>query len=185
MKTTLYLVRQGMTTGTGRRAGLDRAGVRQAELTRDFLAVRALDACYATAAPAAVETARIIAEPHGLTPCILEEWRERGDGLAVESDADGRRRSIRFPVAESFGQLQERVAAAIDAVLRHHEGHAVLVAADRRAHLAYLAELMHLTAEQAEPMRLDPCGVSMVVRTPERTAIATLNASFHLQGVAA
>ena len=47
MKTTLYLVRQAA-----------RLGIRQAELTRDFLAVRPLDACYSSPMPRAIETAR-------------------------------------------------------------------------------------------------------------------------------
>jgi broad specificity phosphatase PhoE len=202
MKTTLYLVHQATEADPQRperlpkrrpSTSLDWRGTRQAQLTRDFLAVRSLDACYSSPSERAVRTARIIAEPHGLVPCILAGLDERAACAAGRDDsqtahyldADGVRHAVRFPAEESFAQLQERVAAAIDALLAHHEGHAVLVVAHRRAHLGYLARLLDMTAEQAEPVRLDTCGVSVVVRTGGRTTVATLNASFHLQGAAA
>src|SRR5262245_37748121 len=112
MKTTLYLVRQAAAEATPagparlerRRCDppLGRLGVRQAELTRDFLAVRPIDACFSSPAARAVQTARIIAEPHGLSPGLLEalaEW-DGGDGDGI----DGPR-----PAGESFARVQGRV----------------------------------------------------------------------------
>jgi broad specificity phosphatase PhoE len=208
MKTTLYLVRQAATEanlagparlqGRRRNPPLARLGVRQAELTRDFLAVRPLDACYASPMLRAVETARIIAEPHGLAPTILEglnEWDVGDwDGLDWQTvhylDAEGLRRTVarpgrpQPPAGESFAQLQARVTATLDELFERHPGQAALVVAHRLVHLAYLARVLHMTAEQAEQVQLDNCGVSVVVREGRQTAVNTLNASFHLQGAA-
>lgn len=66
MKTTLYLVRPAAA-----KAGmLSAAGQRQAELTRDFLAVRAIDACWCGPGAGARQTAAILAEPHGVEPRV-------------------------------------------------------------------------------------------------------------------
>ena len=44
---------------------------------------------------------------------------------------------------------------------------------------------MASTHSQARQVTLDNCGISVVVRENEETAVSTLNAAFHLQGVAA
>jgi hypothetical protein len=49
----------------------------------------------------------------------------------------------------------------------------------------YLAGLLGLGPQQARAVILDNCGISVVVRDGEETAVTTLNAAFHLQGVAA
>jgi hypothetical protein len=49
----------------------------------------------------------------------------------------------------------------------------------------YLAGVLGLQAEQACQLRLDNCGISVVIREGEGTTVSTLNAAFHLQGVAA
>ncbi len=151
MQTTLYLVRPAAP-----------AGDRRAALTRDFLAVRPLDACYCSPTGQALETAQVIAEPHGLAPCPH-------DGLAA---------------SDSFDEVQARVAAVLEDLLGRHPGGALLVVAHRPVHVGYLAGLLHLTADQAARVRLDRCGVSVIIRAGGRTRVATLNAAFHLQGAA-
>ena len=48
MKTTMYLLRPAAADGSDPRANppLSRLGVRQAEATRNFLAIRPVDCCY-------------------------------------------------------------------------------------------------------------------------------------------
>jgi hypothetical protein len=38
---------------------------------------------------------------------------------------------------------------------------------------------------QARQVSLDNCGISVVTRSGDKTHVSTLNAAFHLQGVAA
>src|SRR5437667_8320223 len=98
-KTLLYLVRHGATEATlaqparlqGRRddAPLASLGVRQAEATRDFLAIRPIDHCYCSPLLRAVQTASIVAAPHGVSPQPVESLTEcdvgRWEGLDWQS----------------------------------------------------------------------------------------------------
>src|SRR5437868_6012181 len=86
VRTTLYLLRHAATEANlanpprlqGRRHNppLARLGVRQAEATRDFLAVRPIDVCYCSPLRRAVQTAAIVAVPHGLAPSPLDALTE-------------------------------------------------------------------------------------------------------------
>src|SRR5262245_19291010 len=111
MKTILYLIRHGATEANlarppllqGCRHDLPLAplGIRQAEATRDFLAIRPVDSCYCSPMRRAVQTATIVAAPHGLAPVPLEALTEcdvgRWEGLDWET--------IRAREPESFRQF--------------------------------------------------------------------------------
>src|SRR5712671_232741 len=132
MRTTLYLLRHAATEANlaspprlqGRRHNppLARLGVRQAEATRDFLAVRPVDACYCSPLLRAVQTAAIVAAPHGLAPVPVGELTEcdvgRWEGLTWQQvrdrDAEAYRRfhegptEFAYPGGESFAQVHQR-----------------------------------------------------------------------------
>jgi broad specificity phosphatase PhoE len=208
-RTVLYLIRHGATDANltrppriqGRRhnpplAGL---GIRQAEATRDFLAIRPIDHCYTSPLLRAIQTAAIVAAPHGLAPEPLEALTECDVGLwegldwpTVRSrDVEGYHRfhadpaAFGYPGGESFRAVHERVAPALEEVLTCHAGTSVLVVAHHAVNRTYLAGLLGLTPGQSRQVILDNCGISVVVRQGDQTNVATLNASFHLQGVAA
>ena len=108
MKTVLYLLRHGATEANladpyrlqGRKHNppLARVGIRQAESTRDFLAIRPIDFCYCSPLLRAFQTASIIAAPHGLSPEPIEGLTEcdvgRWEGLDWQA--------IRYLDAESY-----------------------------------------------------------------------------------
>jgi broad specificity phosphatase PhoE len=207
-KTVLFLLRHGATAANlakpprlqGRRQNppLAPLGVRQAELTRDFLAIRPFDCCYSSPLLRAVETAEIIAQPHGLKPIPHDGLTEcdvgRWEGLdwetirAAEPDyyqsymADPARYG--YPEGESFADVYQRSAPALDEILRKHTGSRILVIAHHVVNRTYLATLLGLGVAQARAVQLNNCGIS-VVETGEQTVVTTLNASFHLQGAAA
>src|SRR5262245_31452580 len=109
-RTVVYLIRHGATEANlarparlqGRRHNppLARLGVRQAEVTRDFLAVRPIDACYTSPLLRAVQTAAIVVAGHGVSPQPVEALTEcdvgRWEGLDWQTvrslDAEGYRR---------------------------------------------------------------------------------------------
>lgn len=208
-KTVLYLIRHGATEANlarpprlqGRRHNppLDRLGVRQAEATRDFLAIRPIDHCYCSPLRRAMQTAAIVVAPHGLSPQPLEELTEcdvgRWEGLDWQTiralDADGYQRfhanpaAFGYPGGESFRDVYERVTPVLDELLEIHAGESVLVVAHHIVNRTYLAGLLGLTPDQAKQVTLDNCGISVVVRDGAETMVNTLNAAFHLQGVAA
>jgi broad specificity phosphatase PhoE len=207
--TVMYLIRHGATEANlakpariqGRRHNppLARLGIRQAEATRDFLAIRPVEHCYTSPLLRAVQTAAIVAAPHGLSPLPLEALTEcdvgRWEGLDWQTirylDADGYQQfhanpgQFGYPGGESFTTVYQRVAPALEEVLTRHAGEAILVVAHHVVNRTYLAGLLGLTPDQARQVRLDNCGISVVVRKGTDTTVNTLNAAFHLQGVAA
>jgi broad specificity phosphatase PhoE len=207
--TTLYLIRHGATEANlasppriqGRRhdSPLARLGVRQAEATRDFLAIRPIDHCYTSPLLRAVQTASIVAASHGVSPIPLEALTEcdvgRWEGLDWQTvrylDAEGHQRfhdnpaRWGYPGGETFSDVHARVVPAIEELLARHIGESILVVAHHIVNRTYLAGLLGLGPEQARQVVLDNCGISLVVREGARTTVSTLNAAFHLQGVAA
>lgn len=209
MKTILYLLRHGATEANlakparlqGRRldSPLAKLGVRQAEATRDFLAIRPVDYCYSSPLLRALQTAAIVAAPHGLTPqpldalaeCDVGQWegldwqtirnRYLEDYQRYMSDPG----QFGYPGGESFADVYARVSHTLENLLAVHAGQSILVVAHHVVNRTYLAGLLGLRMEQARQVTLDNCGISVVVREGDETTIGTLNAAFHLQGVAA
>jgi broad specificity phosphatase PhoE len=209
MQTVLYLIRHGATEANlakppllqGRQINppLARVGIRQAEATRDFLGIRPIDHCYCSPLLRAVETAAIVAAPHRLSPIPLEALTEcdvgRWEGLdwvtIRNRDAEHYQRFMAhpadhgYPGGESFADVYVRASAALEELLNQHAGQALLVVGHHVVNRTYLAGLLGLPPNQARQVRLDNCGISVVVREGEETTVSTLNAAFHLQGVAA
>ncbi len=209
MKTLLYLLRHAATDanlarpprlqGRNHNPSLSRLGLRQAELTRDFLAVRPIHCCYTSPLRRAVQTASIIAAAHGVSPQPLEALTEcdvgRWEGLDWQTiqnrDAEAYRRFMAnpaehgYPDGESFGDVFQRASASLEELLAVHAGRSVLVIAHHIVNRTYLAHLLGMAPAQARQVVLDNCGISVVVRDNEHTSVTTLNAVFHLQGAAA
>jgi broad specificity phosphatase PhoE len=146
-----------------------------------------------------VQTAAIVAAPHGLSPQPLEALIEcdvgRWEGLDWQSvrylDAEEYQRFMQrpgqhgYPGGESFTAVYERVAPALNDLLDQHSGESILVVAHHVVNRTYLAGLLGLTTDQARQVTLDNCGISVVLRESGLTSVSTLNAAFHLQNVAA
>src|SRR5579871_1625768 len=197
-KTVLYLIRHGATEANlarpprlqGRRHNppLSRLGMRQAEATRDLLAIRPIDRCYASPLLRAVQTAAIVAAPHGLTPqphpALIECDMGRWEGLDWQSiravDAEGFQRfhanpaEFGYPGGESFRDVHRRATSALDQLLNVHAGESILVVAHHIVNRTYLAGLLGLTPDQANQVTLDNCGISVVIRDGAKTAVSTL-----------
>jgi broad specificity phosphatase PhoE len=209
MRTTLYLLRHAATAANlavpnrlqGRKHDPELAplGVRQAAATRDLLAVRPIDACYSSPLKRAAQTATIVGAPHGLTPqpvealteCDIGRWEGLDWATIRKQDAGAYRdymgdpASFAYPGGESFAEVHARAAAALDAILRDHPGQTVLVVSHHVVNRTYLAGLLGLPLSRARQVSLANCGISVVTREGDQTAVSTLNAAFHLQGVAA
>jgi broad specificity phosphatase PhoE len=204
-RTILYLLRHGATEanlatpprlqGRNQNPQLAPLGVRQAELTRDFLAVRPIDYCYTSPLLRAVQTAEIICHPHGIEPMVHQGLIEcdvgRWEGLDWRSiranDPEDYHRYMSdparfgYPEGESFAEVYQRAAPALNGLLQKHAGCRILVVAHHVVNRTYLASLLGLGVAQARSVQLDNCGVSVVERS-EQTRVTTLNAAFHLQG---
>ncbi|MCX7667132.1 MAG: histidine phosphatase family protein, partial [Gemmataceae bacterium] len=142
MTTTLYLIRHAATLANlrkpallqGRRSDppLAPIGVRQAELTRDFLAIRPLEAIYSSPLQRAKQTAEIIAQPHqlavhavaDLTECDVGRWEGRSweDIKATEPELyhayHENPAETGYAGGENFQHVHERVSRAIREIVR-------------------------------------------------------------------
>ena len=209
MRTTLFLLRHAATEANlahpprlqGRRHNppLAPLGIRQAELTRDFLAVRPIDHCYSSPLRRAMQTAAIVAEPHGLAPkpvddlteCDVGAWEGRSWAEVRARNPEAYRASMDdpagfgYPGGENFQQVHRRATRAIEDLLQRHAGESVLVVSHHVVNRVYLAGLLGLPPGRARQVSLDNCGISMVLREDGRTSVTMLNAAFHLQGAAA
>ncbi len=138
--TTILLTRHGETDWNAERRvqghtdrPLNGAGVAQAQTLASELSGEHLDAVYASDLVRALDTARAVAEPRGLSVIPVPELRERNfgtwEGLLDTEILE------RFPQAETgpWGddetqeQLAERVLAALFRIADDHPGGQVLV----------------------------------------------------------
>ncbi len=134
MHTIMYLIRHGATEANlakparlqGRRHDppLARLGIRQAEMTRDFLAVRPIDQCFCSPLKRTMQTASIIAGPHeiapqpleGITECDVGVWEGldwqtiRNDDPASYERFMTNPAEFGYPGGESFADVYERVS---------------------------------------------------------------------------
>jgi broad specificity phosphatase PhoE len=120
---------------------LNERGLRQAEAASRGLAGLPLEAAYASPLARAVQTARIIAEPHRVEveahPLFIDvdygEWSEkdivevgrrwpREFSLWQEDPA-----SLRFPGGESLPEVRERLEKGLELLRRRHGGRVLLV----------------------------------------------------------
>jgi broad specificity phosphatase PhoE len=209
MHTTMYLLRHAATEANlanpprlqGRKHNppLARLGIRQAEATRDFLAVRPIDVCYCSPLLRALQTAKIVAAPYGLTPIPVDPLTEcdigRWEGQDWQSiryfDAAAYQEFMSDPAAhgypdgETFEEVHDRAAPFLEELLNRHEGQSILVVSHRIVNRVYLSSVLGLPLAQAREVSLDNCGISVVTREDGKTSVTMLNVAFHLQGVAA
>ena len=145
---TLIFVRHGETVWNteGRWQGwldspLTERGRRQAERAARRLANMAIDHAYCSDAGRAVETARILLEPHGLTATPVEHLRERYYGAHEGLDAGeiaARHPGTRFadsgmsrelwrpPGGETMAEVRARVVAHVVQAAAAHPGRTIL-----------------------------------------------------------
>lgn len=143
--TTVVLVRHATTAATGTRLGgrtdapLDAGGRRQAEAAAQRLAVVPLKAVYASPLPRTLQTARIVAEPHGLEVLGDEGLFEVEYGAWTDRPLKPLTRTKRwsviqsqpslvtFPDGESIRAAQLRAVDAIEALVARHRRQTIAV----------------------------------------------------------
>ena len=143
--TTLVLVRHATTAATGTRLGgrtqasLDDAGRGQAESAAQRLVDVPLKAIYASPLPRTLETAQIVAAPHGLEvrsdDGLLEveygDWTDRPLKPLTRTKRwpviQARPSLVTFPNGESIRGAQLRAVDAIERIVARHRKGAVCV----------------------------------------------------------
>jgi len=159
MMTTLYLVRHGETIDNARQimqgqvqGQLNEVGIVQARQVRDDLASTAFDAIVSSDLHRAIQTAEIIAEPHGLevvtTPLLRE--RDWGDftGKYIPDLQD-----LPFPDnVEPLSALFKRARAFLDFLLQNYPNQCVLAVGHGIVNKAVQAVLLNKTMREVARM---------------------------------
>ena len=141
-----------------------------------------------------MQTATIIAGPRGVTPEPLEALTEcdpgRWEGLdwptirKREPDAYARFLASPgrnpHPGGESYQDVHDRVSAALDELLRGHDGRSVLVVAHHVVLRTYLAGLLGLAPDRAREVSIPNGAISTVIREGDDTCILALADTRHL-----
>jgi len=202
--TTLYLLRHGATAlnrmvpyrlqGRATDLPLDPEGVEQARLAARALEPLPLAAFYCSPLLRSVETARIIAAPHGgeprpvaeLTEAELGRWEGQTWENIEESEPDlfrqfhARPGTVPYPDGESFLDVQRRVTPAFNRIASDHPGGHVAVVGHNVVNRAYLAGVLGLSINRARTIRQANCGINILEFRRGKPELTTLNACFHL-----
>lgn len=177
--TRILLVRHAPTPETGTRltgripgVSLGEEGERTARTTSRVLAGLDLAAVYSSPIERTVETALIVAEPHGLSPVLEPGLTEVDFGAWTGQDLDTLRRSglwpsvqanparFRFPEGESFVEAQTRAVASLEKIADElGDGTAVAVSHSDIIKLV-LAFFLGLHLDLFQRLRIGPASIS-------------------------
>lgn len=205
MSTTIILIRHGETMGN--RDGLFRGrkdfplnenGLTQATLLSQELSGWDLGAVYSGPLSRAKETARRVADPHGLsvveeppfTNIALGDWEGRRK-VEIERDHPdlwqiwvSTPERLERPGAETLFQVQERSHRALERIVQEHTGKTVVVVGHRAVLKPLIARCLSIAEPYFWKIHLDTAGYSILEHTPDRGYMLTLlNQTRHLQDV--
>ena len=167
MKTTLFLVRHGETVDNankimqGQTQGqLNEEGVRQARQLRDEMASEQLDAIIASDLKRSVDTARIVAEPHGLEVVTTPLLRERDWGSFTGRYIPDLKDEVWPDDIETLEALQARSRAFLDFIRSTYAGKHVLAVGHGIVNKAIQA--VHYGKQMREVERMTNCEVRIL-----------------------
>jgi len=202
MNTWLFLLRHGATSlnlekpyrlqGNERDEPLAPIGIEQARRAADLLSCVPLSAVYSSPLGRAMETARIVAEPHGLPVIAHPDLREGSVGRWGNRTWDEIKATE--PVAyqqfmdhpETFGyaggdnltQVLERVRPVFYELLRRHEGQAFAVMGHQIVNRVFVAELLSMELRYARKLKFANGGISIIGMEQGQPVLVSLNISW-------
>lgn len=198
--TQLLLIRHAVNdwVGTNRLAGwtrgvhLNEEGRRQAEALAQRLARVELKAIYSSPLERTMETAEIIAQPHGLPIRIREdigearygEWTgQKIEDLAktdlwqvVQFHPSG----ARFPEGEALREMQTRAVAEIDAVCADHPEDMIAVVSHSDVIKAIIAHYVGLHLDLFQRLVISPASLSILIFGKMGPRLVRLNDTSHI-----
>lgn len=151
--------------------GLNKYGVEQAEKAAERLESYDFDAAYSSDLERTYETAKIIADKHGLHPEKYKELRERAfgeyegrpkdDWREVVRNHDGKRHNLTPEDGESLKEVGERFVGKLDELQDlHNESDKVLVGGHSVAIKATVLEILDLSGEYYSKIDLGNTGLT-------------------------
>lgn len=198
--TQLLLIRHAVNdwVGTNRLAGwtpgvhLNEEGRRQAEALSRRLAKVKLEAIYSSPLERTVETAEIIARPHGLPICIREgigearygEWTgQKLEDLAkteLWSVVQFHPSGARFPGGETLREMQARAVAEIDAIRVEHPDGIVAVVSHSDVIKAIIAHYAGMHLDLFQRLVVNPASLNILAFGKMGPRLVCLNDTSHI-----
>jgi len=204
MASTLVIyVRHGRTPTTGARLPgrapglhLSDEGRRQAEAVAARLAAatagypgKGVAAVYAspmertreTAAPIARALGLRVRTARGLNECQFGSWTGRRLGdlakLKAWATVQGQPSTFRFPGGESFAEMQARITGQVVELVALHPGRTIVCVSHADPIKAALASALGTPLDLFQRIVVGLTSVSMVLHTPERPMVLTVNST--------
>lgn len=184
----LLLLRHGATDWNleGRCQGatdleLNETGFRQAQEAGAALSGDRIDAVYSSDLKRALQTARCISQPHGLTVTVDPSLRELDhgvlEGLTFEEIRSGYPDFMRvwraepaeasLPGGERLIDVERRAWEGLNGIVgRHGPGETVVIVSHNFPILAILCRITGTPLNRYRSFHLDPCGISRVSYHP-------------------
>ena len=200
----LYLVRHGATANNwarpprlqGRRTdpGLSEEGHHQARQTGLALADLPLSTVYTSPLLRARQTARAVAEPHGLEVEVVQDlievdvgqWEGRSWDEIQKTDPEAYRLFTTdagvhpYLGGENLGTVQARVIPALEQLMADNLGRLVAAVGHNCLNRAYLAHLLGMPLAKYRSIPQDNCGLNLLRYYHGRVKPVTINAVTHL-----
>jgi broad specificity phosphatase PhoE len=200
----VYLLRHGATPpnlldppimqGKGIDEPLAGLGRKQAACVGAELASRPLRAIYSSPLLRAIETAELVAEPHGLPVEPVEPLTEvevgRWEGLTwpqVEQFEPKEYRAFRddpgvhgYPGGETLANLHARVTPALEELMQRHIGEEIAVVAHSVVNRVYLGQLLGLSLAGGRAIAQTNCAINLLRWREGRAKAISINAIGHL-----
>ncbi len=187
MMTTIYLVRHGETVDNARQimqgqtqGELNEKGREQARQVAERLALEAIDAVVASDLHRAIQTAEIIAAPHGLPVVTTPLLRERDWGSFTGCYIPDLRGKIWPDDIESEDALLQRAFAFLQKMTATYEGKRVVAVGHGIINKAILAVYAHCTMSEVQRMM----NAEVRVLTTSSIAMASAHTATSTSGAA-
>lgn len=189
--------REGRSQGTTDN-GLNARGRRQAAELARALRAESIVALYSSPLRRALETAALVAEPHGLPVLREEGLRELDQGelegmtpTQIETLYPGflaqwreDAASVRIPGGESLPELQERAWASIRRIAERHPKGVVVAVGHNLTNRAILCRVLRLALSSFRSIGQAVATMNVLEFRDGRATLALLNDTCHLAGLA-
>jgi len=169
-------------------------GISQAKQVAERLATENISAVYASDLSRAYHTAEFIAHKHKLTVIAMPEFREisfgEWEGLNYSKINDQwpevmnklftHPDEIRIPGGETFRELKERSQSAIERLIAQHEDDTIVVVSHGGTIRTLLCAALDIHLNRVWNIKQDNTAVNIVEYYPDRTMVALVNDTHHL-----
>ena len=195
--TRILLVRHAPTPETGDRltgrapgVALDRRGRQAARTVAEALAGLDIEAVYSSPIERTMETAAVVAGPHGLQPVIEPGLIEMDFGGWTGQTLESLRRlkawrsvqmtpsRFRFPGGESFAEAQHRSVESVERIAGAHEGETVVAVSHSDIIKLVIAHYLGQALDLFQRLRISTASVSeLLIDGDQPPAVVSVNAN--------